>query len=81
MLLIIEVSDTTVEYDRQVKVPLYAGAGIEEVWIVNLPEEKIEVYAGLVGGVYQSISCVGRDAEVRAQTVAGLVVSVAEVLG
>jgi len=81
VLLIIEVSDTTVEYDRQVKVPLYAGADIEEVWIVNLPEEKIEVYAGLVGGVYQSISHVGRDAEVRAQTVAGLVVSVAEVLG
>ncbi len=81
VLLIIEVSDTTVEHDRQVKVPLYAGAGVSEVWIVNLPEEKIEVYAGLLGGVYQSVNHVGRNAEVKAQIIAGLVVSVAEVLG
>src|SRR2546423_8636468 len=45
VLLIIEVSDTTLEYDRQVKLPLYARARIPEVWIVNTPEDTIEVYA------------------------------------
>src|ERR1043165_4040767 len=45
VLLVIEVADTTVDYDRLVKVPLYAKAGIREVWLVNLPEEKIELYA------------------------------------
>lgn len=41
VLLVIEVSDTT---DRSLKVPLYAQAGIPEIWIVNLLEEKLEVY-------------------------------------
>lgn len=44
VLLVIEVSDTTLAQDRSLKVPLYAQAGIPEVWIVNLLEEKLEVY-------------------------------------
>src|ERR1700730_3657390 len=35
-LLIVEVGDTTLRYDREVKVPLYAARGISEVWIVDL---------------------------------------------
>ena len=42
VLLLIEVSDTTLAYDRGVKLPLYARAGIREVWIVDLPGETIE---------------------------------------
>jgi Uma2 family endonuclease len=41
---LIEVSDTTLVYDRGVKLPLYARAGIGEVWIVDLPGETIERY-------------------------------------
>ena len=41
VLLLIEVSDTTLAYDRGVKLPLYARAGIREVWIVDLPGETI----------------------------------------
>lgn len=44
VLLVIEVSDTTLTQDRSLKVPLYVQAGIPEVWIVNLLEEKLEVY-------------------------------------
>ncbi len=43
-LLVIEVSDTSVEHDRDVKIPLYARAGIPEAWLVNLPADRIEVY-------------------------------------
>ena len=39
-----EVSDTTLEYDREEKLPAYGRAGIAEVWIVNLQDETIEVY-------------------------------------
>lgn len=42
VLLLIEVSDTTLDYDRGVKLPLYARAGIPEVWIVDLPAQAIE---------------------------------------
>lgn len=42
--LIIEISDTTLEYDRTEKLAKYAEAGIQEVWIVNLKDNVIEVY-------------------------------------
>ncbi|WP_247215198.1 Uma2 family endonuclease [Synechococcus sp. C9] len=41
---VIEVADTTITYDRGVKVPLYLSAGIPEVWLVNLDEDCLEVY-------------------------------------
>ena len=43
-LLLIEVADTTLAYDRGVKLPRYASTGVPEVWIVNLPDDVIEVY-------------------------------------
>jgi Uma2 family endonuclease len=49
VLLVVEVADTTVEADRTVKLPRYATAGIPEVWLVNIPERKIEVYQTPVG--------------------------------
>ncbi|MCA1567831.1 MAG: Uma2 family endonuclease [Acidobacteria bacterium] len=81
VLLIIEVADTTLAYDRQVKVPLYAKAGIEEAWIINLSEEQIEIYSGLADGTYQTIVNFRRGDEARAHTIAGLAVNVADVLG
>jgi Uma2 family endonuclease len=44
VFLLIEVSDTTLELDREEKLPAYGRAGIPEVWIVNLNDETIEVY-------------------------------------
>ncbi|MBI5194443.1 MAG: Uma2 family endonuclease [Nitrospirae bacterium] len=53
VLLIIEVSDTSVVYDREIKIPLYARANIQEVWMVNLPENSIEIYSSPVSGGYE----------------------------
>ena len=44
VLLVIEVSDSTVAYDRNVKIPKYAQAGVPEVWQVNLPYGFIDKY-------------------------------------
>jgi Uma2 family endonuclease len=44
VLLVIEIADSSLDYDRRVKVPLYAASGISEFWLVNLQEDKIEVY-------------------------------------
>ncbi|MCX2728290.1 Uma2 family endonuclease [Thermomicrobium sp. 4228-Ro] len=41
VLLLVEVSDTTLAYDRDIKVPLYARAGIPEVWLVDLAGEQV----------------------------------------
>lgn len=53
VLLLIEVSDTSFDYDRDVKVPLYARAGVPEVWIVDLVNEKIHVYSRPTDGSYR----------------------------
>ncbi|MBI2901068.1 MAG: Uma2 family endonuclease [Planctomycetes bacterium] len=44
ILLIIEVADTTRKKDREVKIPLYARAGVMESWLVDLEARRIEVF-------------------------------------
>jgi Uma2 family endonuclease len=46
-LLVIEVSDSTLRYDRDDKVPLYARHGVPEVWIVDVQGERLLVYGEL----------------------------------
>jgi Uma2 family endonuclease len=44
VVLIIEISDSTLRYDRTTKQRLYAQAGVKVYWIVNLVERQLEVY-------------------------------------
>ncbi|MFN4218961.1 MAG: Uma2 family endonuclease [Candidatus Bipolaricaulia bacterium] len=44
VFLLIEVCETSSEFDRHVKLPLYAKSGIPEVWLVDLAQEQIGVY-------------------------------------
>ena len=81
VLVVIEVSDSTLELDRMVKIPLYAAAGIPEAWLVNLPEERIEVYSDPVGGEYQTVRSYTRGKRLQSHTLAALRVSVSKVLG
>jgi Uma2 family endonuclease len=81
VLLVIEVADSTVESDRSYKMPLYAKAGIPEAWIVNLPDEKIELYAQPANGAYQFILEFKRGEDVQSHSIADLQVHVADVLG
>ena len=52
VLLLIEVEDSSVDYDRNEKLPRYAQAGIPEVWITVLPERIIEAHMEPSGGRY-----------------------------
>src|SRR5262249_49633292 len=63
VLLLVEVSDSTLGYDQGVKLPLYAQALITEVWMVNLPDEQIEIYTQPTSAGYQMIQVVKRDEE------------------
>lgn len=44
VLLLIEVADTSLDYDLAIKVPLYARAGIVEVWLVDLEHDVVVLY-------------------------------------
>ena len=81
VLLLVEVSDTSTEYDRQVKVPLYARHGITEVWLVGLEVGVVEVYRGPTAEGYQDVSELSRGNALSIQALAGLELIVDEVLG
>jgi Uma2 family endonuclease len=53
-LLIVEVSHSTLGYDREVKLPLYATAGIPEVWVVDVDGSAVEVYRDPASGRFRS---------------------------
>lgn len=65
VLLVVEVADTTPDFDLGVKTPLYAKAGIREVWVVALDEQRVHVYRrpGAEGYAEHVIS--GRDASLE----------------
>ena len=44
VLLVVEVADTSVAYDRQTKLPRYAAAGLPEAWLLDLPGDALEVH-------------------------------------
>jgi Uma2 family endonuclease len=80
LLLVIEVCETSGEFDRHVKLPLYAKAGIPEVWIVDLSREQIEVYRDPKPEGYQKSRIVERGQTLTAQLLA-LELPVAKILG
>ena len=81
VLLVIEVTDTSLEYDRTVKLPLYARAGIPEAWLVILPKHVIEVHTEPKNGEYQKVQRLKRGNTLVSSTIEGLSIKVDEILG
>ena len=81
VLLIIEVADSSVEYDRDIKIPLYAQASIPEVWLINLPKEIIEIYSRPLDHTYQGTRVVERGESLAAESIRNLTIDADAVLG
>jgi len=80
VLLIIEVADTSLAYDRAVKRSLYARHGIPEFWIVNLAAKQVEVCRSPTGEQYASVSHFGREAVLEPQLLPGATIPVSALL-
>ena len=63
--LIIEVAESSLRKDREVKRDLYAEAGVPEYWIVNVADRVVEVYRVPVEGRYTERQQVGPEARLR----------------
>jgi Uma2 family endonuclease len=77
VLLLIEVADTTLGYDRGHKIPLYAQAGIPEVWLVNIPERLVEVFTRPGPAGYGQISIRRGGDTLSSDRVLGVTVDIA----
>lgn len=81
VLLIIEVAETTVNYDRLVKMPLYARAGISEALLLNLPDDRLEYFSRPESGVYQDNRIFSRGERFESASVSRLTLDIDFILG
>ncbi len=79
--LVIEVSDTTLAYDRDVKLPRYARSGVPEVWIVDLEGRRVESHWAPSAKGYRVSGEFGPGEQARSDSVEGLSLPVDEILG
>jgi Uma2 family endonuclease len=80
ILLLIEVAETSVETDRQVKVPMYARAGVPETWVIDLTANRVEVYRQPTSEGYRSTERIGRGNSLAPQVFPELMLSVDDLL-
>jgi Uma2 family endonuclease len=81
ILLLVEVADTTIEFDREIKMPLYAKSGVREVWLVDLNENAIAVYREPSLDGYKQVQELRRGQVLTVQAIAAISLAVDEVLG
>ena len=81
VLLLIEVADSSVEYDQEIKVPLYSRAGVAEVWLVNLVQQRVTVYRDPSPVGYQEVRVATPGETVSPRSFPELEISVGELLG
>ncbi|MGD1712810.1 Uma2 family endonuclease [Dapis sp. BLCC M172] len=81
IFLLIEVADSTIQYDREVKIPVYAENGIFEVWLIDINQELVEVYREIVGNSYQQKQQFFRGDSLTIQAFDDVSLTVDEILG
>lgn len=78
-MLAVEVANASLDYDRKVKLALYARSGIPEVWIVNLVAEEVEVYRSPVADSYTSVTRADRSDILTIEAIPGVLIPVAKI--
>jgi Uma2 family endonuclease len=81
VLLVIEVADSSLQHDRELKLPAYAAAGIPECWLVNLPEQQVEVYQEPAGPEYRLRRLYRSGEVVEPSAMPGAALAASELLG
>jgi len=79
VLLLIEVAESSLPYDRSTKRRLYAAAGIPEYWLVDCAAESVEVFRAPNADGYREVSRVAGVATLNLQAVPDVSVTLAEI--
>jgi Uma2 family endonuclease len=81
MLLIIEVADSSLAYDQEIKAPKYARAGVQELWIVDLNDDMIWVYRKPSEKSYLDLKAHQRGETITLLAFSDLTLAVNDILG
>lgn len=81
VLLLIEVANSSLQYDKKIKLPIYAQSKIKEYWIVNLQDEIIEIYKSPKNGMYKNNAIVSIEDKVSCSAFSKKRIAVKDILG
>jgi len=81
VLLVVEIAESSLAYDRETKAPLYARAGIVEYWIVNLIDSENVIHRDPRRGRYRSVQTLQRGDSIAPLGFPSVSLAVAELLG
>ena len=81
ILLVIEIAETSVAYEREVKLPVYAGSGVQEVWLTDIPAETVTAHTEPANGVYRTVRTYQRSDSITPLHFPDLSIEVASILG
>jgi len=80
ILLIVEIADSSLEYDRKIKARLYAETGIPEYWVADLKNDRLFVYSEPQGNVYSVVRKLRRGDSAAPQLLPECLIEVADLL-
>ena len=81
VLLVVEVAETSLEYDREEKIPRYAQRGIPEVWLIDVERETVMQYTQPDGTRYRHEESLTRDQSLLSDAVSPLRLPVEDIFG
>jgi Uma2 family endonuclease len=81
VLLLVEIADSSVEYDRRIKAPLYARHEIREYWLLDLPAKLLEVYRRPGPDGYGEVRRLRRGDSIAPEAFPDVVFAVSDLLG
>jgi Uma2 family endonuclease len=81
VLLIIEIADSSVAFDHDIKLPAYARSGVPEVWLADIPAETVTAHTEPANGVYRTVRTYRRGDAITPIHFPDLSIEVANLLG
>ncbi len=81
VFLLVEVADASLEYDRRMKIPVYARSGVPEAWLVDLVQNVVEVHRDPSSGGYRDVRKLRRGDRLSPLAFPDVVIPVDALLG
>jgi Uma2 family endonuclease len=79
VLLVVEVSDTTLAYDRDAKLPVYARNGIAEAWLIDRQRQAVSIFLDPTDTGYQRVLAPAKDASVTLSLLPNILIPLADI--
>lgn len=81
IFLLIEVSDSTIQYDKEVKIPVYAKNKIQEVWLVNLNKNNLEIFREPENNSYHNLQTLNSKSTINLLIFPQLKINLSDIFG